>query len=194
MEATKDRQAVITVTVVCASIQSVRPKSVEPRPLMSGISFAELVRAQLQDTGDCVWFNRIRVYTGGMKCERVWYIEKDDDITMRPGEVTLDIDEVVENHRDVRSVLTVEQGLKHTDFAVFMRPEVTDMPIDQVEGYLVGAVALDSSGVIVHSSLVEQSPRSFAVGHIEETWRYLEKIEPQIFSEFGLKALQSYLR
>jgi|GEM_PF-3982679 hypothetical protein len=161
---------------------------------MSGISFAELVRAQLQDTGDCVWFKRIRVYTGGMKCERVWYIEQDDDITMRPGEVTLDIDEVVENYRDVQSVLTIGQGLKPRDFAVFMRPEVTDMPIDQVEGYLVGAVALDGSGVIVHNSLVEQSPRSFAVGHIEETWRYLEEIEPQIFSEFGLKALQSYLR
>lgn len=128
-----------------------------------------------------------------MNCVRVWSIGENDTIAFRSGDVKLDADEIVDKFRDTKAILTVEGGLETRDFAVFMIPEVQDIPIYQTEGYFVGQVALDGSGVIVHSSLVEESPESYAVGHIAETWQYLQAIEPQIFTEFGLNSLQSFL-
>ncbi len=104
------------------------------------------------------------------------------------------MDEVVQNHRDVEGILTVESGLSRRDFAVFMKPEVKDMSNNQSVGYFVGQVATDGSGLLVHSDLVEGDPDSYAVGHIAETWRHLAQIEPDIFSEFGLQALETFVQ
>ena len=132
-----------------------------------------------------------------MRCERVYYIADNPEIAWRDGEVELDPYEqaMMVSQKDREGVLTAESGLQVGDFAVFMRfRPISDDDSTPAEGYLVSRVDDDGSGILVHSKLAEAHPESYAEGRISEQWRYLEGIDPNIFQEFSLSGLESYLR
>lgn len=132
-----------------------------------------------------------------VETRRILRLSTQEQVECRDGKIDLDIDEVAPREGDIQGILTVGAGLEARDFAVFLGYPELDLfdETNSGEGYFVSQVdAEDGSGILVHSSLVFQSPRSYAEGRAGELLSYLHESDPSVLEDFSLQALSSFIK